>query len=195
MAGEISTATISDPNKKWGVCGFCAALGALHANKLLKTTVLEKHMKSRLLAEIKTYLRFLQADNSPLLKEIEGFTRGFKGYENFSVVRYIEKINSAPVDMTPDFSIAMPPKGVVDYLKRMHDMKSARIIPAKQKQDNVLLGFAKGKGVFGFLFGRDLKHWVYKKNDNLVYNWGEFKTLAEVKRDVDLPIGYQIAIF
>lgn len=192
---KIATADISKPNIKWGICGFAAALGGLHANKLLPTTVQKAHMKTRLLAEIKTYLRFLQADNSPLLQEIQGFTRTFPGFETFSIVRYIQSIDNAVADITPDFSIAMPPKAVVDYLRRMYDMKNARLISAGEKRDNVILGFAKGKGIFGFLFGRDLKHWVYKKNDSVVYNWGKVKTLAEVKQEVGLAIGYQIALF
>lgn len=185
--GTASTVDISIPNKEWGICGFSSCIGAMCELGLLGS-VQKDHLKTRLLAEIKTYLELLRADENPLRWEIEKFTRTFKGYENFSIVYFVKDI-SVNKDLTAKKGLAMPPRALVDYLQRCWGMKKAYLADASTSLNNVILGLAKGK---------DLKHWVYKKDNNSVYNWGEKKTLAEVMGECSSfsdGVGYQIAGF
>lgn len=183
--GTVSTPEVSIPNQEWGICGFTSCLSAMSELGLLDS-VQKGHLKTRLLAEIKTYLELLRADESPLRWEIEKFTRTFPGYENFSVVYFVADI-SANQDLTAKKGLAMPPHALVDYLQRCWGMKRAHLADPSAKMNNVILGLAKGK---------DLKHWVYKRDDNCVYNWGKKKTLAEVMGECagfSDGVGYQVA--
>lgn len=185
--GTVSTEEVSGPNSDWGICGFTSCIGAMSEMGLLGASGVQKdHLKTRLLAEIKSYLEMLRADESPLRWEIEKFTRTFKGYENFSIVYFVADIN-ANKDLTAKKGLAMPPHALVDYLQRCWDMKKAYLADPAAKLNNVILGLVKGK---------ELRHWVYKKDDGCVFNWGKKKSLAEVLSECSRfsdGIGYQIA--
>ncbi len=195
---------ISELNKGWGICGFASALGALHQNGVFSGTIdhAVKHnqLNTRLLAEIKTYLVILISENkSGLINEIERFTQSFGGsYSNFKIKTYIEKINSissSPPNLNDKgFSIAMPPNAVVDYLKRVGSLDKALIVKGpKPVLDNVILGLGDKTKSGGEWEG--LGHWVYKKNNSEIYNWGKKETLAELKaHNKNWQIVYQIIL-
>lgn len=119
----MATATINSMgtlNEKWGICGFTSALYALYEHsprQKQKGLAPAAETETRMLAEIKTFLRMLQADNrADLLNKIEMFTRSFGGkWAAFEIDKYIERINASVKVTNPanlgDFSIAMPPRG------------------------------------------------------------------------------------
>lgn len=190
---------ISKLNIEWGICGFASALGALYENNVIaqniERAVTKQQLNTRLLAEIKTFLGMLRIDNQThILAEIQAFTQSFGGqYSNFTISSYIQKINNVVLSGSPagDFSIAMTPKGLIEYLKRIGEKANAREIPVKEKRDNIIIGLGTNDKSE---LHNGLKHWVYKKDENRVYNWGEIKKLAEVQKDCDgLGIVYQIA--
>ena len=122
-------------NSGWGICGFTElplrtlreiahAATEVGAGRIVSPTMV--------LAEIKSYLRMLQADEKTgLLSEIESFTKSFGGiHASFTIDSYIERINQV-VKTGADakdakYSIAMPPQAVTDYLQRMCEFRNAR---------------------------------------------------------------------
>jgi hypothetical protein len=195
---------ISELNKGWGICGFASSLGALYQNgffsKTIDRAVSQNQLNTRLLAEIKTYLVILQAENKILLlNEIESFTKSFGGnFSNFTIKKYIEKINSiaaSPPNLKDErFSIAMPPNGVVDYLIRICNMKNPLLKECRYSaSDNVILGLADSTQTGGGWKG--LRHWVYKKNNSEIFNWGKKETLSELlAHDANWRILYEIKL-
>jgi hypothetical protein len=186
--GKISTAKISEPNRKWGICGFASCIGAMYKNGFIGKTIRADHLETRLLAEVKTYIRMLQADGSTLVEDIQAFTRTF-GDATFSIERFIKQIDTF-YTIPSNTGLAMPPHALVDYLQRCYDMKKARLAPLSPALNNVILGLVDpGGGPY-----KGLKHWVFKRDVKRVYNWGEKKSLAEVMKDVGpLTIGFQVA--
>ena len=100
-----------------------------------------------------------------------------------------QKINSVAANpaanLSKDFSIAMPANAVIDYLRRVGGMENAKGISLKAKQDNVILGLSEKSD-------KKLVHWVYKKNDNAVYNWGKKVTLTDLLKEFNIV--YQIGL-
>lgn len=178
-----NTQKLSGPNRAWGICGFTSALAGLYeTDKTLKSrfdkALHGSDFRLRLLAEMKTYLNFLRADESPLLKKIVDYTRTFDGYDKFTIEAFIEEINQAVTGKMPkDYGIALPPEVVVDYLKRMWERKTPKVEDGDgASAKNVMLGmFDKAKAK-----GGTLQHWVFKVDDANTYNWGKKKSLADV---------------
>lgn len=180
--------SISEVNKDWGICGFASTLGALYKQGIFKDTIkraVSRHeFDTRLLAEIKTYLVILQSeDKNILLNEIQKFTRTFGGiYSGFTIQGYINKVNtiavSPPLRTDKGFSIAMPPNAVVDYLKRICDVKNPTLVQCNSTtNNNVILGIGDKRKVNEW---KGLGHWVYKKSNLEIYNWGQKETLTEL---------------
>ena len=192
---------ISHLNRGWGICGFASALGALHQNNIFTGTidqaVTQNQLNTRLLAEIKTYLVILQSENyNLLLNEIRRFTRSFGGvYSTFDIQTYIEKINNIGeniANVSQDFSIAMPPNAVADYLRRIGGLKAVLVSGSKPELNNVILGLGDKTRSDEW---NGLRHWVYKKGNSEIYNWGVKETLVELmKHDSNWRIVYQIAV-
>lgn len=90
-----------------------------------------------------------------------------------------------------DFSIAMPPNAVADYLRRMGGVKAVLIGGSSSTLNNVILGLGdktKSDEWSG------LRHWVYKKNDSEIYNWGKKETWRELlTHDANWHVVYQVA--
>jgi len=178
---------ISKLNANAGICGFASALAALYVNQPSARSVIEGAVRSnnldtRIIAEIKSFLVTLQseAQYQSLLQEIEDFTKTFTGYENFSLTTYIQSINIQNLNNLDQnqsmFSIAMTPNAVITYLKIMGGRKGTRMLDLKDTRDDIILGIGvpdtNPKSCYG------LKHWIYKKNDNVVYNYGKTESLA-----------------
>ncbi len=194
---------ISQLNRGWGICGFASSLAALHQNGVIGETidraVMNNQLKTRLLAEIKSYLVILQSENqSLLLDEITKFTRAFKGFEKFTIQGYINNVNgialSDPKLNDSQFSIAMPPSAVCDYLRRVGGLRNVQLIDqSAAKFDNVILGL--GDGDQRRIRWKGLGHWVYKKSNAVIYNWGKQENLAQLMaHNSKWKIVYQILL-
>jgi hypothetical protein len=185
---------VSEINNDWGICGFASSIAALYQHggavgNVVDTTSVNQ-LKVRLLAEIKSFLVTLQANgNITMLNGIRDFTRSFApntghAWAAFTIEEYINRINTACRGGTvngTDFSMAMTPLAVVEYLKLNGGMIGTRLTGTEYIANNVILGVGKlntsspHNGVL---------HWIYKKSDSEVYNWGERKTLSETLEDV-----------
>jgi len=195
--------SISQLNRGWGICGFASALGALHQNGILVKpidhAVMNNQLKTHVLEEIKSYLFALDSSNqSLLLDEITRFTRSFKGFETFTIRGYINHINaigiSAPKLDDNQFSIALPPTAVADYLRRIGGFRNVQLIDQPAARfDNVILGISDGDK--RRIRWKGLGHWVYKKSNAAIYNWGQKETLSQLMaHNPKWKIVYQILL-
>jgi len=182
---EAEMTSIGITNAKWGVCGFASSLYAMFdLNPGVRGQVINATQGYRMLAEIKSFLRFLQADNSPLLKEILDFTRTFgKPFDTFDFDDYINRITEAAaknltvakVLAEPLYSIALTPDAVADYVSRMWGWKG--------KVNTFAGGNGSGSGIIGVRSSttvtstgaakpyNGLEHWMYRQGS--VYSWGQ----------------------
>lgn len=173
-------------NAHWGICGFTSSLYALHEHSQSRKKELASGGRtgSRVLAEIKSYLRMLQAeDRSDILDSIETFTRSFKGFESFTVDNYIAHINEVPglfaggdeaavveaLEKDKKFSIAMPPSAVVDYLQRVCDFGKAALVGPNSGKNELILGVKK-PGRPGNMHN-GLAHYLYALKGT-IHSWG-----------------------
>jgi len=190
-------------NAGWGICGFTSSLYALYTNSPGQQSRLARggRTTTRMLAEIKTYLRVLQADGRyDILDSIKAFTRSFGGqFANFTIEQYITRINSVVTlsdqemaDLKDDsiFGIAMPPAAVVDYLKRICNLRAARLVTTDTSEQ--VLGVC-GRSLPMY---NGLEHYVYRLNGR-VYTWGlQFNSVSDaaLSQNTVWTIGYKIAI-
>lgn len=205
MNDVLNISALNVSGKLGGICGFASTLGALYTNgKLTQSgsdSVGKSDLNGRVLATIVTYLRILKSENNKLyLNEITSFTQCFPGYETFSIDEYIKKIESVadnPVNLKEDFSIAMPPNPVADFLRR-NGLKAVMVKGAKPElKANVIIGLGDKTKLDKW---SGLKHWVYRNSDT-VYNYGEKcasgDLIAKMKQlfpGTDWEIVYQIAL-
>ena len=129
-----------------------------------------------------------------LLKEIEVFTRSFGGvHSDFTVTKYIQRINETAdthfsfsifgfslINTTfekgeadvrnPLFGIGLPPRVVVDYLKRVCGFPNAREVDLKYTANELILGVYDKNGTMTMYGG--LAHYLYLLNDG-IYSWGQ----------------------
>lgn len=182
-------------NSDWGVCGFTSSLYALYdLNPAARPQIINATAAYHILAEIKTYLMLLKAENSGLLQEITDFTRSFGGkFANFSVDAYVAHVNSAAADglsrkqilSDPLYSIALPPAAVADYIKRIWGWNSTITSSAT--------GSGNGDGIIGVtplkrdaFFGKTayhgLRHYMYRRGTT-IYSWG--KSFNSVQQAAD----------
>ena len=166
-------------NSHWGVCGFTSTFYAMWGLDApgARAALINAPKAFNVLAEIKTYLRTLQAEAAmEKLKEITDFTRSFgHPFDRFTVDNYIARINEA-VSQTEDqikeeelFGIALPPKCVADYAQRIWS-----------REYDIIMGDAGGDGIIGVKSSeypkmtayKGLCHWMYRYN-NRIYSWGD----------------------
>ena len=125
-------------NQRWGVCGFNSSLYALYndsPNSEHGTVGLDRLAQSskdfvKMLAD---YFRELQNNDQVTLQSIEAFTQSFDGFRSFTIKEFIRKVEfidkisaSKAID---EFSVAMPPQAVVDFLKRRCAFQNAAVVP------------------------------------------------------------------
>lgn len=197
MSGHEHTMTrVGITNKDWGVCGFTSSLYALYdLNPATRPLIMTATAAYRVLAEIKTYLTMLKAENSPLLKDITDFTRTFGGeFADFSIDTYIQNINAAAAEgksrsqilSDSKFSIALPPLAVADYIQRVWGWKT--------KITEFEIGTGAGDGVIGVSSSEydattgakkpyhGLEHYMYRSSGK-VYSWGQaFSSVQDAAR-------------
>src|SRR6185436_15976017 len=90
---------VSEPNNEWGICGFCSSLGALYVHDpamrgRIQGAITSNEFRTRLLAEVKTFLVMLRAaGKGALMQEIITFNgRWYSG--GFDYLAYISRVNS-----------------------------------------------------------------------------------------------------
>jgi hypothetical protein len=175
---------LSEPNKQWGICGFVSSLAALYVNnsgvqkKLGKISPTD--FETRLLAEVKTFLVQLEADNNKaLLGEIETFNK--KWEKAFTIGGFIAKVNKAVDKVPKDATLAMTPDALRVYLDTAWGVKGKfkKGMP-DAKSKNVILGLYEKADAHAFNL---LKHWVFMADKDHVYNYGEETTLDELKSE------------
>lgn len=173
-------------NNRWGVCGFTSSLYSLYENSPSLRADLTSSAKqsTRVVAEIKSFLRQLEADGDALmLSQIENFTGSFNGFGGFTIDDYIRRINAVAANgqsyAIGDFSIAMPPAAVASYLQYI-GFRNARVLPSGQDgqgKSELVLGLRDPKGQLQMYDG--LAHYVYQKGST-IYTWGrQFNSIAE----------------
>lgn len=214
------TEELSALNKSWNICGFASVLGALYQNHVIVENIKDPNLRrekenpalkkikeniddavrnqnlnTRLLSEIRTYIRILQSESSPLLNDITSFTASFGGrHAKFTIGNFIKEIDKIVDDkgkintkrLNKDFAIAMPPDGVVDYLRRNGMSKSVKeeISKLNPVKNNVILGIGDKDKVKKPYKG--LVHWVYRKNVSEIYNWGKCYREADLLKERSL---------
>lgn len=164
-------------NVGWGVCGFTSTFYAMwELNPGARGALINAPKPFNVLAEIKQYLRTLQAEgNVKTLTAITDFTRSFGNpYDKFDIDNYISRINKAvslsegAIKGDKNFGIAMPPKCVADYIRRiwnfdcdiaMGDGGGDAIVGVKNTKNSAMTEY------------RGLCHWMYRCN-NQYYSWG-----------------------
>lgn len=180
-------------NAHWGVCGFTSSLYALYdLNPATRPQIINATAAYRILAEIKTYLMMLKADNSGLLRQITDFTRTFGNeFATFTIDAYIARINEAAAEgksrhqILSDslYSIALPPAAVADYIQRLWGWNATVAeFPA---------GNGAGDGVIGVRSSthdrqtgqakpyHGLEHYMYRSGGK-IYSWGQsFNSVQE----------------
>jgi len=181
-------------NSTQGICGFTSTMYALYENHpqlrgRLSSALQTAARTMRLRAEIKTFLVMMKADNKQdILDAITNFTRGFAGYEGWSVDGYIAKINSV-VDginvANRDYSIAMPPIALMEYMRTMWDLRPA-FVPGTTDRAGVILGLTNDRAPApeaNQVNPSRLKHYVYQGANGRIYSWGQqFDDMAALQR-------------
>ncbi|HUN44120.1 MAG TPA: hypothetical protein VMU81_27830 [Acetobacteraceae bacterium] len=177
-------------NTHWGVCGFTSSFYSMYElNPGKRALLIGAGIASRVLAEIKTYLMTLKANgNTTLLQEIEAFTKSFGvvgscNFGNFRIDNYIASINNAvgrsDADIKADgnFSIAMPPAAVADYLKEIWETSSeTQVVKGGDGgTEEAIIGVANGQ----MQMYDGLCHYMYRSGGK-IYSWGQvFGSVAE----------------
>jgi hypothetical protein len=168
-------------NKGWGVCGFTSSLYAMYdLNPAMRPLIINATKPFRVLAEIKTYLRMLEAEASKLLDDITEFTRTFEGFADFEIKTYIKSIDDA-LELTEEairedsrFGIAMTPESVADYLERILGWSATISKPGVVSEQCVIGVGTQADG---------LQHYMYSRYGK-IYSWGRsFKSVEEATPD------------
>lgn len=167
-------------NVRWGVCGFNACLYALCDNTPngpagFGKSGLDQLAPSgfRFVKMIGSYLEEIKVHNLVLFNDIEVFTRSFPGYHEFKMTEYLRQIQFidtiGATKAIGNFSLAMHPAGVVDFLKRRCAFNNAFISDRENVPSECIIGL--GGAERGALYG-GLTHWVYKKGE-VIHSWGD----------------------
>ena len=190
--------TMGQLNAGWGICGFTSSLYALYHHNAAQQARLAQagNIPTRMVAEIKTYLRMLQADGSTQrLAEIEQFTQSFGGvHAAFTIDSYIAKIDDVvdngadPRDAT--FGIALPPDAVVDYLQRVCNFPNAKVVDLGANANELILGVYDTNDITAMYNG--LQHYVYSL-DGTIYSWGDQFTDVQDAMGASWDVCYKIA--
>ncbi|MGX9965775.1 hypothetical protein ACVFYP_20790 [Roseomonas sp. F4] len=172
-------------NQGWGVCGFTSTFYAMFAqNKGRRPELNNANRAFNVLAEIKTYLMLLKAENSQLLGDITRFTQSFGGtFATFDIDAYITKINGsvgmseATIMADSGFGIAMPPLAVKDYIERMWGAKAtiSQMMANSPPAGNGIVGVTRGLYAGGAtlpLPHDGLRHWMYQ-HAGKIFSWGQ----------------------
>lgn len=186
---SVTMKSMGVTNSAWGVCGFTSSFYAMwKLEKGSRPQLINAPRPFSVLAEIKTYLRMLQAEgNRTAIDAIEKFCQSFgPPFDVFTVDGYCDHV-SASVSLTEQqilddalFSIGMPPTYVADYLQRMwgYSSKVIEVPPGSDNGGDAIIGMIVKRGtkdpggrVVKTLYNR-LVHYMYRRK-GLIYSWGD----------------------
>jgi hypothetical protein len=186
---QKNMAPVGITNQGWGVCGFTSTLYSMYELNPGKRGLIIKRSRigGTVLAEIKTYLMMLKTENSPLLQDIEEFTRTFNR-PDWTIDNYINNINEAltgnreeqDVLMDESFGIGMPPKAVVDYVTRVWGYRAELWRGLDPGSDGIIgvRNVTKNSVMY-----KGLCHWMYRSNRK-IYSWGSvFNSVSAANKD------------
>src|SRR6185312_635891 len=175
-------------NADWGVCGFTSSFYAMwKLEKASRPQLMNAPRPFTVLAEIKTYLRMLQAEgNRAAIQAIEAFSKSFgPPFDTFTVEKYCDHISASVTRRESDiladglFSIGVPPDTVADYLRRMwgYNSKVIQVPPGNDTGGDAIIGMTvkpgtvdPGGNVVHTLYNL-LVHYMYRRK-GLIYSWG-----------------------
>jgi hypothetical protein len=199
--------SMGNTNADWGVCGFTSSFYAMwKLEKAARGRLINAPEPFNVLAEIKTYLRMLQAEgNQTALQAIEKFCQSFgEPFAKFTVDGYCDRISAAvqrsDIEIKSDelFGIGIPPDYVADYLRRMWGYTSTVIeVPAGSDPGGEAIIGMTVEGSKTLYNG--LVHYMYR-GKNLIYSWGgdPFSTIEAAAQsgagDLAWQIGWVIKI-
>ncbi len=189
---ETTMKTMGETNAGWGICGFTSSLYAMYdMNPGARAMLINAPQAWSVLYEIEEYLELLTRQNEArLLGLIEGFTKTFSGFGDFTVSGYLKYIRdnwntyatknsgdmNAAVQSDSKFSIAMPPDVVVDYLKRMWKVDAQARFTSAASDGIIGVKDVSDKSMWMY---DGLRHYLYQKNGK-IYSWGEsFSSVQE----------------
>ena len=178
---------MGEMNNTWGVCGFSSALYALYEHNPSLRAKLTSGAKidTRFAAEIKTFLRMLEAEGDAKMRaDIEQFTRSFgPKWTGFTIAGYLqtiddeaERLGTIQGNITKNLSIALPPHALVAYLQKVAGFPGAKVLRdplggmfiTRSTAHEQIVGLRDGiKTMYN-----GLAHWVYMKN-GVVYSWAK----------------------
>jgi hypothetical protein len=184
--------SMGETNAGWGVCGFTSCLYAMYdMNPGARRCLNAAPQAWSVLYEIEEYLETLkQKGDIRLIGLIEGFTRSFAGFSDFTVEKYLKYIHdnwnkyatsnsgdmNAAIKDDSKFSIGMPPDAVVDYLKRMWKIDATSKFTSGPSDGIVGVKDASDKNMWMY---DGLRHYLYQKNGK-IYSWGtSFSSVQE----------------
>jgi hypothetical protein len=218
---SVTMKSMGKTNADWGVCGFTSSFYAMwKLEKTARGRLINAPEPFNVLAEIKTYLRMLQAEgNQTALQAIEEFCRSFGGpFATFTVDDYCDRISAAvqrsndEIKGDPLFGIGIPPDYVADYLRRMWGYTSTvtQVPAASDPGGDAIIGMTVKKGTrlldshgvpsgapIETLYNR-LVHYMYRRK-GLIYSWGKdpFLSIEAAAPTAGVPswqIGWVITI-
>lgn len=184
-------------NDTHGICGFTSTLYALYHRRPSLQNRLDQAMDdatraTRMMAEIKTFLRIMQAEgNQRILKAITELTRTFPKYERWTVERYIRGISRQTI--ANNYSIAMPPEATMEYMRTAWDMRP--VLSDTDQPGDVILGLTRTGAPRNRW--KNLAHYVFQAAGGTIYSWGDqFSDIAEMnaRRKRDYSVIYRIMV-
>lgn len=162
-------------NRTQGICGICAALYAVYMDyKCLRDPLAEKLGTDTSRREFIQYeILELLISYPELHEEIEGLTHEFEGYEKFTISDYVSVLSSKKT--SDDYSIALPPVAVVQYLKKWKIDATVNMSPHwSELPVRCILGLERS--------GLGLRHYVYKKGEKIFSYGRKFNNFESFSR-------------
>ncbi|TCH98948.1 hypothetical protein EJV46_10370 [Roseococcus sp. SYP-B2431] len=192
---------LGDLNNGWGICGFTSTFYAMSSLQHgTRGALINASRPFNVLAEIKTFLRILQAGGKQkALSDITAFTRSFgKPYDKFTIENYISRIDNAARENLSDdeikknqlFGVAVPPDQVVAYVENIWGLKCS--ISKGENQENGIIG-VKSKGISNLWKPYNgLVHYMYRHNQK-IYSWGEvYNSIKDARKSFELVLTIRI---
>lgn len=184
----IAATDITVPNKDWGMCGFMSVLTALYEQRRLPGPVLKGHMRTRLLAEVKSYLVELEDRDPALFEEIDRFQTKFGASPLATFIANVRSMGAQDKGDDPsDYvgakaTVAMTVNGLLDYLNHWCNVKA--MLSPKTEYFPAIVGLINDQ--------KELRHWVYRDGRDSIFNYGEQRTLRSVLDQTDPKRGRHI---
>lgn len=173
--------------QRWGICGFVSVLNSMHEDGLLKefgTGLTIDDIHGRLAVEVLEYLRIIEQEKPGLAAEIVEFSRKLGGTASSLsdlclTIRTKAFVASKLQRLAQGWEgiiVAMPPDGMLDYLKRVGLNAAEKPSPfsltaaSLGSYRNCVVGVGNNDPPYDYI---SLKHWVFVNRDGVLLNWGE----------------------